>query len=244
MEAKPFDTNLFKRILKYTKPYKKRFYGVIWFSVTLSGFAALRPYLLKQTVDSYIQPKDEHGLLFYGILIGIVLLLEVFSQFYFVYWANWLGQDIIKDIRTKLFKHMLSFRMKYFDHAPVGQLVTRSVSDIEQIARIFSQGLFMITSDLMKMLVVMLFMFYMNWRLTWIVIVAMPLLVYVTRVFQRKMQVAFEEVRNQVAAMNTFVQERVTGMRIVQLFNREDIEFEKFKEINQKHNVAWIKTIL
>lgn len=244
MKAKAFDSNLFKRILKYTKPYKKRFYGTIIFAILLSVFAALRPYLLKQTVDSYIKPEDKEGLLLYAILMGIVLLLEVMAQFYFVYWANWLGQDIIKDIRTKLFNHMLSFKMKYYDNAPVGQLVTRSVSDIEQIARIFSQGLFMIISDLLKMIVVLVFMFYMNWRLTWIVVLAMPILVYVTRIFQQKMQLAFEEVRTQVANMNTFVQERVTGMKIVQLFNREKIEFEKFEEINQKHNKAWIKTIL
>ena len=244
MKAKAFDTNLFKRILKYTKPYQFRFNGVIVFAISLSVFAALRPYLLKHTVDAYLAPKDQHGLLTYVALMGIVLILETISQFYFVYWANWLGQDIIKDIRTKLFKHLLSFRMKYYDNAPVGQLVTRSVSDIEQIARIFSQGLFMIISDMLKMIVVLLFMFYMNWKLTWIVILAMPVLVYITRIFQRKMQVAFEEVRNQVANLNTFVQERVTGMKIVQLFNREDIEYEKFKEINNKHNKAWIKTIL
>ena len=244
MKAKAFDTGLFKRILTYTKPYKWRYYGVIIFAVSLSIFAALRPYLLKQTVDVYIKTHDKHGLLMYIILMGIVLLMEVFSQFYFVYWANWLGQDIVKDIRTKLFKHILSFRMKYFDLVPVGQLVTRSVSDIESIARIFSQGLFMIISDLMKMLVVLIFMFYMNWKLTWIVIVAMPILVYITRIFQRKMQVAFEEVRTQIANMNSFVQERVTGMKIVQLFNREKIEAENFKDINNKHRVAWIKTIL
>jgi ATP-binding cassette subfamily B multidrug efflux pump len=180
----------------------------------------------------------------YIVLMGVVLLCEVFSQFYFVFWANWLGQDIVKDIRTKLFKHILSFRMKYFDLVPVGQLVTRSVSDIESIARIFSQGLFMIISDLMKMLVVLIFMFYMNWKLTWIVVVAMPILVYITRIFQRKMQVAFEEVRTQIANMNSFVQERVTGMKIVQLFNREKIEAENFRVINDKHRVAWIKTIL
>ena len=243
MQAKAFDTNLFKRILKYTKPYKLRYYGVIFFAASLSFFAALRPYLLKRTVDEYIKPKDEHGFVFYVSLMGIVLFLEAFSQFYFVYWANWLGQDIIKDIRTKLFKHMLSFRMRYFDNSPVGMLVTRSVSDIEQIARIFSQGLFMIFSDLLKMIVVLLFMFYMNWRLTWIVIIAMPVLVFITRIFQRKMQIAFEEVRTQVNNMNVFVQERVTGMKIVQLFNREAIEYEKFKEINAKHNNAWIKTI-
>jgi len=244
MKAKAFDTRLFKRILKFTKPYQWRFNGVIVFAISLSVFAALRPYLLKQTVDGYISTQDQQGLLLYVILMGIVLLLEVFSQFYFVYWANWLGQDIVKDIRTKLFKHILSFRMKYFDLVPVGQLVTRSVSDIESIARIFSQGLFMIISDLMKMFVVLIFMFYMNWKLTWIVIVAMPVLVFFTRIFQRKMQVAFEEVRNQIANMNSFVQERVTGMKIVQLFNREKIEYIKFKDINDKHKKAWIKTIL
>lgn len=244
MQAKAFDTKLFKRILNYTKPYKFRYYGVILFAISLSLFAALRPYLLKKTVDEYISPQDKQGLLFYVTLMGIVLLFETLSQFYFVYWANWLGQDIIKDIRTKLFKHILTFRMKYFDNSPVGMLVTRSVSDIEQIARIFSQGLFMIFSDLLKMIMVLFFMFYMNWRLTWIVIVAMPILIYITRIFQRKMQIAFEEVRTQINNMNVFVQERVTGMKIVQLFNREDIEFKKFKEINQKHNQAWIKTIL
>ena len=244
MKAKAFDIRLFKRILKYTKPYKTVFYGVIAAAVLLAVFASLRPYLLKQTVDHYIKPHDQNGLLLYVSLMGVVLLLEGIFQFFFVFWANLLGQNIIKDIRTKLFKHMLSFRMKYFDNAPVGQLVTRSVSDIEQIARIFSQGLFMIISDLLKMLACLIIMFYMNWKLTWIVIAAMPILVYITRIFQRKMQVAFEEVRNQVANLNTFVQERVTGMKIVQLFNREDIEYQKFKDINQKHNVAWIKTIL
>jgi ATP-binding cassette, subfamily B, multidrug efflux pump len=244
MKAKAFDIRLFKRILQYTKPYQWRFNGVIIFAISLSLFAALRPYLLKQTVDGYIKTHDQQGLLGYVCAMGVVLLLEVFSQFYFVFWANWLGQDIVKDIRNKLFKHLLSFRMKYFDHVPVGQLVTRSVSDIESIARIFSQGLFMIISDLMKMIVCLIIMFFMNWKLSMIVVLAMPILVYFTRVFQKKSQIAFEEVRTQIANMNTFVQERVTGMRIVQLFNREDIESEKFKTINDKHRKAWVKTIL
>jgi ABC-type multidrug transport system fused ATPase/permease subunit len=244
MKAKAFDTRLFKRILQYTNPYQLRFRGVIAFAISLSVFAALRPYLLKQTVDSYIKPHDQQGLLLYVTVMGIVLLCEVFSQFYFVYWANWLGQDIVKDIRKKLFKHLLSFRMKYFDLVPVGQLVTRSVSDIESIARIFSQGLFMIISDLMKMVVCMGIMFWMNWKLSLIVVFAMPILMYFTRLFQKKMQIAFEEVRTQIANMNSFVQERVTGMKIVQLFNRERIEYEKFKDINDKHKKAWIKTIL
>jgi ATP-binding cassette, subfamily B, multidrug efflux pump len=243
MKATAFDTNVFKRIMVYTKPYKFRFNSVILWAISLSVFAAYRPYLLKQTVDNYIKKEDAQGLLFYVTAMGVVLLLETISQFYFVFWANWLGQDIVRDIRTKLFKHILGFKMKYFDNAPVGQLVTRTVSDIESIAKIFSQGLFMIASDLMKMVVTLGFMFYMNWKLTIIVIVAMPILTVITRVFQKKMQIGFEEVRTQIANMNTFVQERVTGMKIVQLFHREKIEAEKFSNINDKHRVAWIKTI-
>ena len=244
MKAKAFDTIVFKRILKYAQPYKFRFNSVILFAIFLSVFAALRPYLLKLTVDDYIKTHDQAGLLWYVTLMGIVLILEVLSNFFFVYWANWLGQDIVKDVRVKLFKHMLSFKMKYYDTAPVGQLITRSVSDMESIAKIFSQGLFMIASDLLKMLVILIFMLKENWKLTIIVFIAMPILVFVTRIFQRKMQVTFEEVRNQIANLNTFVQERVTGMKIVQLFNRETIEYEKFKEINAKHKNAWVKTIL
>ncbi len=230
--------------MHYAKPYQKRLYMVVLFSITLSVFAAVRPYLLKQTIDTYLKVHDQVGLLYYIILMGIVLILEVGSQFYFTYWANWLGQDIVKDIREKLFHHITTFRMKYFDTEPVGKLVTRSVTDIESIASIFSQGLFMIVSDLMKMTVVLGIMFYMNWKLSFIVILGMPVLLYATRIFQQKMKVAFEEVRNQVANLNTFVQERVTGMKIVQLFNREEIELEKFKKINELHNKAWLKNIL
>ena len=237
-------SNSLKKVLHYAKPYQKRFNWVIVWAILLSGFAAARPYLLKQTVDNYIKPQDKDGLLFYVSLMAVVLFLEVFSQFYFTYWANWLGQDIIKDIREKLFHHITSFKMKYFDNEPVGKLVTRSVSDIESIASIFSQGLFMIVSDVLKMIVILGIMFFMNWKLSLIVLAAMPVLIYATDVFQKKMKVAFNEVRNEIANLNTFVQERLTGMKIVQLFNREAIELEKFKEINQKHNVAWLKNIL
>ena len=237
------DVSVFKRIMEYTTPYKSRYYWVIFFAVTLSIFAALRPFLLKQTVDEYISPEDSVGLLHYILLMAGALVIEVISQFYFVFLANWLGQDIIRDIRVKLFGHLMSFKMKYFDNEPVGKLVTRSVFDIESISKIFSQGLFMIISDLLKMIVVLLFMFYMNWKLTLIVMCAMPILVVATRVFQKKMKFAFEEVRTQVSNLNTFVQERVTGMKIVQLFSREDIEYEKFKVINDKHKKAWIKNV-
>jgi len=237
-------TSPLKKVMAFASPYKTRFIWVIVFSVALSVFAALRPYLLKETVDNYLMNKNMPGLLKYVGLMGIALILEVAAQFYFVYWANWLGQDIVKDIREKLFAHISSFRMKFFDNEAVGKLVTRTVFDIESIAKIFSQGLFMIISDMLKMLVILIIMFYMNWKLTIVVMLAMPLLVIATRIFQKKMKGAFEEVRTQVSNLNTFVQERVTGMKIVQLFNREDIEYEKFKGINKKHNDAWLKNIL
>lgn len=233
-----------QKILSYTKPYKNRFNWVIAWAISLSIFAALRPYMLKQTVDQYIETKDAYGLFLFVGLMGIFLLLEVISQFYFVYWANWLGQDIVKDIREELFNKITNFKIRYFDKEPVGKLVTRAVSDIESIASIFSQGLFMILSDLLKMVVVLGIMFYMNWKLSCIVILGMPVLLYATRVFQLKMKSAFQEVRTQIANLNTFVHERLTGMKIVQLFTREETEYKKFEEINQKHNQAWQRNIL
>lgn len=240
---KAFDSKLFKRILFYTKPYKWRYYSVIISAILLSIFAALRPYLLKDIVDDYVIPKKVNGFILMVAIMGITLILEVLAQFFFVYWANILGQDIVRDIRIKLFKHLTSFKIKYYDQEPVGKLITRSVSDIEAIARIFSQGLFMIISDLLKMVAILVFMIAINWKLSTIVMLSMPILIFAIRVFQIKMKSAFEEVRTQVANMNTFVQERVSGMKIVQLFTREDVEYEKFKEINNLHRKAWVKNV-
>ncbi|MDX1427424.1 MAG: ABC transporter ATP-binding protein [Salegentibacter mishustinae] len=238
-----FDFDLFKRLLKYTNPYKVTFYFVAVAAILLSFFAVLRPYLLKVTVDDAITPQNYDNLVFYVGLMAGVLVLEVIFQFLFVYFANWLGQEVVRDLRINLFKHMLNFKMTYFDKSAVGRLVTRAVSDIETIASIFSQGLFMIISDILKMLVVIGFMFYQSWQLTLLVLTVLPLIMYATRVFQKKMKVAFEEVRTQVANLNTFVQERITGMKIVQLFTREKEEYKNFKEINDKHRNAWVKTV-
>ena len=177
-----------------------------------------------------------------GLMIG-VLIADVLLQLSFIYYANWLGQQVIRDLRVKLFKHMMGFKMQYFDKSAVGKLVTRAVSDIETIASIFSQGLFVIISDLLKMIVVLGFMAFSSWKLTLIALIVMPFILYATRVFQKAMKVAFEEVRTQVSNLNSFVQERVTGMKIVQIFNREKIEYEQFKQINDKHRNAWVKTV-
>lgn len=241
--GKAFDIGLFKRLLRYTNPYKWTFYFVALAAILLSFFAVLRPYLLQIIIDDSIIPKDNDNLVYYITLMLIALILEVVFQFLFIYYANWLGQEVIRDLRVKLFEHMLQFKMKYFDKSAVGRLVTRAVSDIETIASIFSEGLFMIASDLLKMLVVLGFMFYNSWQLTLLVLTVLPFILYATRVFQKKMKIAFEDVRNQVANLNTFVQERITGMKIVQLFTREKVEYENFKEINNKHKKAWVKTV-
>jgi len=238
-----FDFSLFKRLIKYTNPYKWTFYFVAIAAILLSFFAVLRPYLLQVTIDDSIIPKDNDNLVFYISMMLVVLFLEVIFQFCFIYFANWLGQEVVRDLRVNLFKHMLQFKMKYYDKSAVGRLVTRAVSDIETIASIFSEGLFMIASDLLKMLVVLGFMFYKSWQLTLLVITVLPFILYATRVFQKKMKIAFEDVRNQVANLNTFVQERITGMKIVQIFTRENVEYQKFKDINNKHKSAWIKTV-
>ncbi len=238
-----FNFTLFKRLLRYTKPYKTTFFGVALAAILLSGFAVIRPYLLKETVDVYIINKDLNGLLFFVLLMMGVLVLEVTSQLSFIYYANWLGQSIIRDIRIKLFNHLLKFKMKYFDTSSVGLLVTRTVNDVERIAQIFSEGFFMIVSDLLKMLVVAVVMLVVNWKLALIVFAIMPFILYATRLFQKAMKVAFIEVRAQVANLNTFVQERISGMKIVQLFGVEDVEYKKFKAINEKHKKAWLKTV-
>ena len=234
---------LFKRLLGYTNPYKRIFYFVGVAAILVSLFGVLRPILLQETVDEALIPADFDSLMYYVSLMIGVLVLEVIFQFCFIYYANWLGQEVVRDLRVKLFKHMLGFKMQYYDKSAVGRLVTRAVSDIETIASIFSQGLFMIISDLLKMLVVIGVMFYKSWELTLLVLTVLPFIIYATRVFQKKMKLAFEEVRTQVADLNTFVQERITGMKIVQLFTREKTEYENFKKINDKHRKAWVKTV-
>lgn len=238
-----FDFKLFKRLLAFTKPYRLVFYFVAFAAIIMSGLAVLRPYLLRLAIDESIVPKDGQGFMKYVILMIVVLMLEVVFQFAFIFYTNWLGQSVIKDLREKLFRLMISFKMKYFDKSAVGRLTTRAVNDVETISSIFSEGLFMIISDLLKMVVIAGFMLTQSWRLSLIVFIVLPFILYATRVFQKAMKVAFEDVRNQVANLNSFVQERITGMKIVQIFTREKTEYERFQEINTKHRKAWIKTV-
>jgi len=238
-----FDMKIFKRLMSFAKRYKLYFFIASSSTILLALFSVLSPYILINTVDDYILTKDKEGLLNYTMLMLGVLLIEVLLQFTFIYFANWVGQHIIRDIRAKIFRHILQFKMSYFDKNSVGKLVTRVVSDIETIAAFFSNGVFTILSDILKMFAVTVIMLILNWKLALITLLILPILIYATKLFQVAIKVTFQEVRNQVANLNGFVQERVTGMKIVQLFNREKIEYQNFKEINQKHKKAYIKAI-
>ena len=241
--GKVFDLKLFKRLLMYVKSYRSQFIVSTMSVLFLAGLAAVYPMLLKLVVDDYIINKNAEQLLIFSLIMLGVKTLQVIFQFLYIYFTNWLGQHIIKDIRTELFKRMLRFKMQYFNTSPVGKLVTRVVSDSETIASIFGQGLFVIISDLLQMLVVIAVMMWMDWNLALIVIAVLPIIIYATKIFQIKIKATFQDVRNQVANLNSFVQERVSGMKIVQLFTREEIEYEKFVQINDKHKKAHIRTV-
>lgn len=238
-----FDVTLFKRLLVYIKPYRWVFIASLFAVIGLAVFGATRPKILQSAIDDNIYNKLEEGFLFSIVIYGGLLLLEVISNLVFIYCATYLGQSVVRDIRVKLFQHILNFKMKYYDNSSVGVLITRAVTDMERIADIFGQGLFMIFSDILKMLVVGGMMFWMNWRLSIIVFCTLPIIVLATKIFQKFMKKAFEEVRTEVSNLNSFVQERVTGMKILQLFAREDIEYENFKKINERHKKGWLKTV-
>jgi ATP-binding cassette subfamily B multidrug efflux pump len=241
--GKAFDMQIFSRLMSFAKRYRLYFFIASSSTILLALFSILTPYILIDTVDEYMISKDKAGLLHYSLLMLGILLIEVLLQFVFIYYANWVGQHIIRDMRAHIFRHILKFKMSYFDTNSVGKLVTRVVSDIETIAAFFSNGVFTILSDILKMLAVAIIMLMLDWKLALITMSVLPILVYATKVFQVAIKATFQEVRNQVANLNGFVQERVTGMKIVQLFNREQIEYQNFKEINNKHKVANIKTI-
>jgi len=234
---------LFRRLLAFVSPYNYIFISSLLSVFGLAVFGALRPVVLEKILDENISQGLSDGFLQLIVLMGFLLLLEVISNYLFIYFAGWLGQSVVKDIRVLLYNHIINFKMKYYDKSSVGVLITRSVTDMERIADIFGQGLFMIFSDILKMLIVGIVMIIMNWELSIIVFFTLPLILFATIIFQRYMKVAFEEVRSEVSNLNSFVQERVTGMKILQLFTREKIEYENFKKINARHKNGWLKTV-
>ena len=243
VKGKIFDVKLFTKLLVFVKPYNITFYGVLTSAILISLLSTLTPYLLKVVVDDYLLLKNYEGMQSIIQIMIAVLFLEVVFMFLFTYYANWLGQKVIKNLRVKVFDKILKFKMSFFDKNAVGRLVTRTVNDIETIASIFSQGLFMIIADILKMVTVLTVMTIINLELTIVVVSIFPILIYATRIFQKSMKVAFESVRKEVANLNSFVQERISGVKIVQIFNREHLEIKNFKEINIKHRDAWLRKV-
>ena len=238
-----YNIELFKRLLTYVRSYNKIFIISIISVIGLSVFGALRPVVLEKIVDENLTQYNYDFFPQYILIMVLLLILEVFCNYSFIYNAGLLGQSVVKDIRVKLFNHTQNFKMKYYDKSSVGILITRTVTDMERIADIFGQGLFMILSDILKMLIVAAVMISMNWELSLIVFISLPFILLATKIFQKYMKSAFDEVRNEVANLNSFVQERVTGINVLQLFARERVEYEKFKKINERHKKAWLKTV-
>lgn len=242
--GKAFDYKLLRRILGYVKPYRKLFVLSIIISITLALVSPIRPLLVQYTVDHFILDKDADMLLKMTLILISLLFIEAFIQFLDSYFTNNLGQSIIRDLRANLYQHILNLRLKYFDHTPIGTMVTRTISDIETIADIFSEGLIVIMGDTIKLIVIIGVMFYTNVSLTLISLLTIPILLFATYIFKNAVKAAFQDVRTQVARLNAFVQEHITGMAIVQIFNREQVELESFKKINEQHRDANVRSIM
>ena len=237
------DLILLKRVLIFASPYKLYFYFAAIAAILLSFLGPIRPLLINHAVDNYIIIPDKENLLKITILLLTLLFIEGIIQFIYIYLSTWIGQNVIKDLRATVFNHIISLKMAYFDQTPIGQLVTRCVSDIETIADIFTQGLLVIIGDLLKLIAVISIMFYLDWRLAIVSMLTIPFLLVATAWFKRNIKRAFQDVRERVSQLNTFVQERIVGMNIIQIFNREDAEFKKFQKINAAHRDAHLRSI-
>ena len=243
VSGKAFDLNILRRVYAFTRPYRNKFYLSVFLTLAIAGIAPLRPILIQSTIDHAISKGDAMELnRMILIMIGL-LLSQTAIQYIHTYLTNWLGQTVIRDLRVQLFRHITALRLRYFDQTPIGTLVTRTISDLETIADIFSEGLIVILGDLLQLFVIITVMFFKDWRLTLISLSTIPVLLVATRIFQYGINITFREVRTQVAALNTFVQEHITGMSIVQIFNREEEEMKRFTAINREHMKANIKSV-
>jgi ATP-binding cassette subfamily B protein len=238
-----FDMRLFARVMRYVKPYMTLFIFTGILVLLSAAITPLRPWLIQYTLDQSIIIPNEDLLRFLTILVVALLVLEAIVQFAQTYLANWLGQSVIRDLRIDVYNKITRFKLKYFDQTPIGTLVTRAVSDIETISDIFSEGVLIILGEIIKLIVVIAFMFYIDWRLTIICLIPIPLLLWATNIFKNYIKLAFQDVRTEVAKLNAFVQEHITGMFIVQIFNREKQELDKFKAINARHRDAHLRTV-
>lgn len=242
--GKALDLDVLKRLFSYVKPHRQNFWAAVFTTITLALISPLRPYLIQYTFDNFVAKPNTVMLLYMALILVGLLSMEAVMQFADSFLTNRLGQYIIRDLRIQLYKHVIGLRLKYYDNTPIGTLVTRAVSDIEVIADIFSEGLIVIIGDLLKVSVILLVMFFINFELTCIVLIPIPILLIATYIFKKRVQSSFLDVRTQVARLNAFVQEHITGMNIVQIFNREKAEMKNFENINVKHRDANVRSIM
>jgi ATP-binding cassette subfamily B multidrug efflux pump len=239
-----FDWQVLRRLLTYVQPYRGVFIGLIGLTVAAAVLGTVRPALIQRMVDVDITNNDWAGLNRSTLWLLVLLVVNTLVSYLQTYYGGWLGQYIVRDIRTDLYRHLLSLKLSFFDRTPIGVLVTRNISDVETLADVFSEGLAAMVGDLLQIVFLMIFMFWTNWQLALISLSVIPLLLFSTYVFKEKVKGSFQEVRNAVAKLNSFVQEHLTGMNVVQIFNNEDREFKKFEAINQEHTRANIKSVL
>jgi ATP-binding cassette subfamily B protein len=238
------DMKVLRQLYSFIKPYQPQFYFLVFLTVAMAVLAPTRPYYIQIAIDDYIALGDTAGLVRIIYLLVGLMMLQAVVQWAHTYYSGWIGQVIIKDIRTRLYQHLLKLRLKFFDNTPIGRLVTRNVSDIETLADVFSEGLAAIIGDLLQIVTILGVMFYIDWKLTLVSLSTLPLMIISTYVFKEKIKVTFNDVRNAVSNLNSFLQEHITGMNIVQIFNREKREYQKFKEINKEHAAAHIRSVL
>ena len=243
-KGKAFDRKLFGRVMTFVRPYRRIFWLSLLLTIVLSGLGVVRPLIMGDMIDGYALTGDREGLMVMMGLVAALLVVEAAVQFFQAYWTSWLGQSVTYDLRHALYQRIMGFRMRYFDRTPIGTLVTRVVSDIETIDDIFSQGLLLIMGDILKLVVVVVVMFVVNWKLALLSMVPIPILLWSTNIFKNSIQKSFQDVRTQVARLNAFVQEHIQGMSVVQLFGREQQEFDQFRAINKEHRSAHIRSVL
>lgn len=238
------DFKVLKRIFRFVKPYVGKFYLLVFLTFALAILAPVRPYLIQLTVDNNIMTGDFQGLVDMTLILVAVLVLQAIIQYIHTYLSGWMGQYIIRDIRIALYKHLLKLRLKFFDRTPIGRLVTRNVSDVETLSDVFSEGIAAMVGDLLQLIFILAIMFYTDVKLTLVILATIPFLLITTYIFKEKIKVSFNHVRNAVSNLNSFVQEHITGMNIVQIFNSEDAEYKKFKAINQEHKKANLRSVM
>ena len=239
-----FDRRLFVRVMAFVRPYRTVFWTMFALTILISGLGVVRPLLMGDMIDDYALTGDERGLLVLTLVVIGLLVLEALVQFFQSYWTSWLGQAVTYDLRDTLYRKLMGFKLRYFDRTPIGTLVTRAISDIETIENIFSQGLLAIMGEVLKLVVVVVVMFVVNWKLALLSLLPIPVLLWATNIFKNSIRKSFQDVRTNVARLNAFVQEHIQGMSIVQAFGRERQEFGKFEAINAQHRAAHIRSVL